>query len=147
MDATIDGLIATISEFVAAHPEVRLNPVVPYASGVRVLDARILLAPPGAHPRSTGDPRHAQRIENLRRAFEARAVAVIGDKRMGGYLWLRAMSRFSRKLYSVQIDPNEIPGIEAMGVTNCKSLAEVPEPVDYADQRGAPRGRAPRRPA
>ena len=32
-----------------------------------------------------------------------------------------------------EIDPNEIPGIEAMGVTNCKSLAEVPDPVDYAD--------------
>ncbi|MGZ6226673.1 MAG: acetate--CoA ligase family protein [Candidatus Binataceae bacterium] len=140
------GLIATISQFAAAHPEVRemdLNPVVAYASGVRVLDARILLAPPGAHSRSTGDPRHAQRIENLRRAFDARAVAVIGDKRMGGYLWLRAMSRFSRKLYSVQIDPNEIPGIEAMGVTNCKSLAEVPEPVDYAIS-AVPRQIAPR---
>ena len=35
---------------------------------------------------------------------------MIGDKRMGGYLWLRAMKRFTGKLYSVQIDPNEIPG-------------------------------------
>ena len=78
-----------------------------------------------------------------RRAFDARAVAVIGDKRMGGYMWLRAMSRFSRKLYSVQIDPNEIPGIEAMGVTNCKSLAEVPEPIDYAIS-AVPRQIAPR---
>src|SRR5579872_86510 len=140
------GLIATISEFAAAHPEVRemdFNPVVAYASGVRVLDARILLAPPSAQSRSSGDPRHAQRIENLRRAFDARAVAVIGDKRMGGYLWLRAMSRFSRKLYSVQIDPNEISGIEAMGVTNCKSLAEVPEPIDYAIS-AVPRQIAPR---
>ena len=62
---------------------------------------------------------------------------------MGGYLWLRAMSRFSGKLYSVQIDPNEIPGIEAMGVTNCKSLADVPEPVDYAIS-AVPRQIAPR---
>ena len=77
------------------------------------------------------------------RAFDARAVAVIGDKRMGGYMWLRAMSRFSRKLYSVQIDPNEIPGIEAMGVTNCRSLAEVPEPIDYAIS-AVPRQIAPR---
>jgi acyl-CoA synthetase (NDP forming) len=79
----------------------------------------------------------------LRRAFDARTVAVIGDKRMGGYLWLRAMSRFSGKLYSVQIDPNEIPGIEAMGVTNCKSLADVPEPIDYAIS-AVPRQIAPR---
>jgi acyl-CoA synthetase (NDP forming) len=134
LDAIAD-LIAKISEFAAAHTEVRemdLNPVAVYSKGLRVLDARVLLDPAGAESAPAPDPRHAQRIENLRRAFDARTVAVIGDKRMGGYLWLRAMSRFSGKLYSVQIDPNEIPGIEAMGVTNCKSLADVPEPIDYA---------------
>ena len=56
--------------FVAAHPEVRemdLNPVVAYASGVRVLDA-ILLAPPGGNRRSA--PRTASRkpAPRLRRA-------------------------------------------------------------------------------
>ncbi len=145
LDATAD-LIAKISEFAAAHTEVRemdLNPVAVYSKGLRVLDARVLLDPAGAESAPAPDPRHAQRIENLRRAFDARAVAVIGDKRMGGYLWLRAMSRFSGKLYSVQIDPNEIPGIEAMGVTNCKSLADVPEPIDYAIS-AVPRQIAPR---
>ena len=119
-------------------------------SGGRVLQgtARARRAHPArpGWPRESApaaDPRHARRIENLRRAFDARTVAVIGDKRMGGYLWLRAMSRFSGKLYSVQIDPNEIPGIEAMGITNCKSLAEVPEPIDYAIS-AVPRQIAPR---
>jgi acyl-CoA synthetase (NDP forming) len=111
--------------------------------GLRVLDARILLDPEAAHAAPAADPRHPQRVEYLRRAFDARAVAVIGDKRVGGYLWLRAMSRFARKLYSVQIDPNEIPGIEAMRVANCKSLAEVPEPIDYAIS-AVPRQVAPR---
>jgi acyl-CoA synthetase (NDP forming) len=145
LDAITD-LIAKISEFAAAHTEVRemdLNPVAVYSRGLRVLDARVLLDPAGAESAPAPDPRHAQRIENLRRAFDARTVAVIGDKRMGGYLWLRAMSRFSGKLYSVQIDPNEIPGIEAMGVTNCKSLADVPEPIDYAIS-AVPRQIAPR---
>jgi acyl-CoA synthetase (NDP forming) len=140
------GLIAQVSAFAAEHPEVRemdLNPVAAYPDGVRVLDARILLDAAGAQPAANADSRHAQRIDNLRRAFDARVVAVIGDKRMGGYLWLRAMSRFSRKLYSVQIDPNEIPGIEAMGITNLRSLAEVPEPVDYAVS-AVPRQVAPR---
>ena len=139
-------LIAKISEFAARHPEVRemdLNPVAAYPDGLRVLDARILLDAGAAHPAAPSDPRHARRIENLRRAFDARTVAVIGDKRVGGYLWLRAMARFSRKLYSVQIDPNEIPGIEAMGVANYKSLAELPEPVDYAVS-AVPRQVAPR---
>jgi len=47
---------------------------------------------------------------------------------MNGFLWLRALQNFSGKLYSVQIDPNEIPSIEAMGVRNVKSLAEIDEP-------------------
>lgn len=142
----IAGLIAKISEFAMSHPEVRemdLNPVVAYSKGLRVLDARILLDPAADPSARAGDRRRARRIENLRSAFDARAVAVIGDKRAGGYMWLRAMARFSRKLYSVQIDPSEIPGIEAMGVTNCKSLAEVPEPIDYAVS-AVPRQVAPR---
>ena len=145
LDAIAD-LIAKISEFAAAHAEVRemdLNPVVAYSKGLRVLDARMLLDPAGAQSAPAADAHRAQRIENLRRGFDARTVAVVGDKRMGGYLWLRAMSRFAGKLYSVQIDPNEIPGIEAMGVTNLKSLADVPEPIDYAIS-AVPRQIAPR---
>jgi acyl-CoA synthetase (NDP forming) len=142
----VSELIAKISAFAADRPEIRemdLNPVIAYRNGIRVLDARILLDRAGARPDSLGDPNHARRVENLARAFDARAVAVVGDKRMGGYLWLRAMARFARKLYSVQIDPNEIAGIEAMGVTNYKSLAEVPEPIDYAVS-AVPRQIAPR---
>ncbi len=142
----IAGLVAKISELAAAHAEVRemdLNPVAAYSRGLRVLDARILLDRCAAQSAPAADRHHARRIENLGRAFDARAVAVIGDKRMGGYLWLRAMSRFSRKLYSVQIDPNEIPGIEAMGITNYKTLAEMPEPIDYAIS-AVPRQIAPR---
>ena len=145
LDAIAD-LIAKISEFAAAHAEVRemdLNPVVAYPKGLRVLDARMLLDPAGAQSAPAADAHRAQRIENLRRGFDARTVAVVGDKRMGGYLWLRAMSRFAGKLYSVQIDPNEIPGIEAMGITNLKRLADVPEPIDYAIS-AVPRQIAPR---
>ncbi|MGH7988148.1 MAG: acetate--CoA ligase family protein [Candidatus Binataceae bacterium] len=130
----LDALVAMLirlSEFAARHGEVRemdLNPVVAYEKGLRVLDARVLFEEAVA-PAPT--PNRARR-ENLKRAFNAKTVCVIGDKRMGGYMWLRAMRNFSGHLYSVQIDPNEIPGIDAMGVTNYKSLAEVPEPIDYA---------------
>lgn len=69
--------------------------------------------------------------QRLDRAFNPRTVAVVGDKLAMGYLWLRAMSRFQGKLYSVQIDPNEIDGIEELGVANYKSLLEVPGEIDY----------------
>ena len=82
-------------------------------------------------------------LARLDRAFNPRAVAVIGDKRALGYMWLNCMSTFQGKLYSVQIDPNEISGIEAMGVANFKSLADVPDEIDYA-VCAVPRPVAPR---
>jgi acyl-CoA synthetase (NDP forming) len=68
---------------------------------------------------------------DLHRALNPSTVAVVGSKRADGYMWLRNYSTFTGKLYSVQIDPNEIPGIEAMGVTNYPSLLDVPDDVDY----------------
>ncbi len=79
----------------------------------------------------------------LDRAFHPRVIAVVGDKQMNGFLWLRALKRFSGKLYSVQIDPNEIPAIEAMGVANVRSLHDIPEAVDYV-VLAVPRNIAPR---
>jgi acyl-CoA synthetase (NDP forming) len=149
LDAIAD-LLVRLSELAASREdfiEMDLNPIVAYEQGLAVLDARILIAPGGAPqpatPAKIDPPRHGRRVENLKRAFAAQTVAVIGDKRMGGYLWLRAMKRFTGKLYSIQIDPNEIPGIEALGVVNLKSLAEVPETVDYAVS-AVPRQVAPR---
>jgi len=59
-------------------------------------------------------------------------------------MWLRNYSTFtSGPLYSVQIDPNEIPGIEAMGVQNFASLLDVAGDVDYV-MLAVPRQVAPR---
>ncbi|MEX0785134.1 MAG: CoA-binding protein [Dehalococcoidia bacterium] len=80
---------------------------------------------------------------NLSRALNPRAVVVVGDKRMNGYMWLRNMSTFAGKVYSVQLDPNEIPGIEEMGITNYLSLADVPGEIDYV-LCAVPRAVAPR---
>ena len=81
--------------------------------------------------------------KRLDRAFNPRTVAVLGDKRAMGYLWLNCMKTFDGKVYSVQLDPNEIPGIEALGVPNYKSLLEVPDEIDYA-VCAVPRPVAPR---
>jgi len=55
---------------------------------------------------------------------------VVGDKRDRNYSWLHSQSTFKGKLYSVQIDPEEIGGIKALGVENYASLLDIPEPVD-----------------
>jgi hypothetical protein len=69
--------------------------------------------------------------KKLKRAFNPRTVAVVGDKRALGYLWLNAMKTFQGKVYSVQISKDEIPGIEAMNVPNYFSLLDIPDELDY----------------
>ncbi|MBI1885255.1 MAG: CoA-binding protein [Chloroflexi bacterium] len=73
----------------------------------------------------------ANLIERLDRAFNPLTVAVVGDKRALGYLWLRAMSAFQGPVYSVQIDPAELPGIQELGVTNYPRLQDIPGEIDY----------------
>ncbi len=81
---------------------------------------------------------------DLRRVLNPRSVVVVGSKRADGYMWLRNYKPFTAgPLYSVQIDPNEIPGIEAMGVQNFTSLLDVPGEVDYV-MLAVPRPVAPR---
>ena len=79
----------------------------------------------------------------LDRAFNPRCLVVIGDKRETDFRWLRAQSTFKGKLYSVQIAPEEIEGIKALGVENYTSLSDIPEPVDLAIV-AVPRPVAPR---
>ncbi|MBH76968.1 MAG: hypothetical protein CL897_01860 [Dehalococcoidia bacterium] len=70
----------------------------------------------------------------LDRMFNPKTVAVIGDKGPN-YMWLRNNLPFKEKggnLYSIQIDENEIPGIEDLGIENFKALTDIPEPIDYA---------------
>ncbi|MBI4295687.1 MAG: CoA-binding protein [Chloroflexi bacterium] len=71
-------------------------------------------------------------FSKLDRAFNPKCVAVVGDKQESNFNWLRSHSSFKGKLCSVQIDPREIEGIKALGVTNYLSLMDVPEPVDLA---------------
>ena len=81
-------------------------------------------------------------VQKIDRALNPSTVAVVGDKKLTGYMWLRNMSTFKGPVYSVQIDPNDIPGIEEMGIPNYSSLSEIPGDVDYvlvAVPAGSPR--------
>lgn len=128
----IEQVLLSLSDLMLRRPdiaEIDLNPLLAYAEGAIAADARVALDEP---PAAASDVDRRSRAAQLDRAFDAKVVAVIGDKAMNGFLWLRALRNFEGRLYSVQIDPNEIPAIEAMGVRNVKSLAEIGEPVDYA---------------
>ena len=82
-------------------------------------------------------------VRRLERALNPQSVAIVGDKRALGYFWLRNMATFKGQLYSVQIDPNEIPGILDLGVANYQSLLDIPGEIDYV-VCAVPRPVAPR---
>jgi len=66
----------------------------------------------------------------LERAFNPRCIAVVGDTRERNFIWLNAERTFKGKLYSVQITPEAIQAIKALGVENYTSLLDIPEAID-----------------
>jgi acyl-CoA synthetase (NDP forming) len=140
----LEQVLLQLSALAEAHPEIKeldLNPVFAYANGCLAVDARVALHAAGTA--TTPRPPSPATRATLGRAFNPRTVAVIGDKRAMNYMWLRSQSKFQGKVYSVQIDERELPGIAALGVPNYRSLAEIPEEVDYV-MTAVPRQIAPR---
>ncbi len=73
------------------------------------------------------------KFDELEKAFNPRSIVVIGDKKENSnYFFLRSLTTFQGDVYSVNIDPNEVAGIEALGIKNYMSLQDVPDPIDYA---------------
>ena len=137
----IAELLVRISEFAARRAEIRemdLNPIAAYASGLSVLDARILLdhevkdAAHGQLPAAEAAALQARRQENLRRALKPRTAVVIGDRGSRDFMWLRALDNFKGKRFSVQPDAKEGAAIEALGIRNFRTVSEIGEPIDYA---------------
>ena len=68
--------------------------------------------------------------------FNPRNIVVVGDKGPN-YNWLKSSAEYpGGPTYSVQLDENEIPGIEEHGIKNFKSLHDIPEAeIDYVVER------------
>ncbi|MDP2328894.1 MAG: CoA-binding protein [Dehalococcoidia bacterium] len=65
----------------------------------------------------------------LHRALNPRTVAVVGDKGPN-YNWITNLKEFTGKVFSVQLDEKELPGILERGVPNFRSLVDIPEDID-----------------
>ena len=65
----------------------------------------------------------------LHRALNPARVAVVGDKGPN-YQWISNLDEFTGEVVSVQLDENEIPGIEEKGITNYSSLKDIPGDID-----------------
>ncbi len=82
-------------------------------------------------------------FNKLERAFNPKSIAIVGDKKESNYMWLRSHSNFKGNLYSVQVAPEEIEGIKALGVENYTSLLDIPDTIDLVIV-AVPRAVAPR---
>ncbi|MBF8266868.1 MAG: hypothetical protein HW388_376 [Dehalococcoidia bacterium] len=78
--------------------------------------------------------KQSETLARIERGFNPRNVAVIGAARHNEFRWIKAHLPFHQnhgKVFHVNIDENEWPGAEALGVKNFKSLLDIPEPIDY----------------
>ena len=71
-------------------------------------------------------------FDKLHKAFNPQVVAVVGDSKGNNFNWLNGQKSFKGKLYSVHTNPKSIEDIQALGIENFPSLADIPEPVDLA---------------
>ena len=69
-------------------------------------------------------------FDKLDRGFNPKCMVIVGDSKANNFNWNRTQSNFKGKLYSVQINPESIEGIKALGIENYTSLLDIPEPVD-----------------
>ncbi len=124
-----DGLLMRLGEAIA---EMDLNPVIVSADGATIADARFLLRDAPAEPQrpSAGDGLSAR--ERFAPLFAPRTVAVLGASTKSTTIantFLRRMQAFGYQgaLYPIHPIAAEIEGLKAY-----PSLAQTPEPVDYA---------------
>ncbi|MBW1887076.1 MAG: CoA-binding protein, partial [Deltaproteobacteria bacterium] len=69
-------------------------------------------------------------FSKLDRAFNPKTVAVVGASKKDNFHWLNNLLEFQGKVYSVQVNPESIEGIKALGIENYTSLLDIPDPVD-----------------
>lgn len=112
--------------------ELDLNPVIVSPSGAVAVDARVILADASASGADDGATSDASPLAEFRPLFEPRTVAVLGasTRDVGiANTFIRRMKAFgyAGTIYPIHPNAAEIEGLKAY-----PSLAETPEPIDYA---------------
>ena len=127
-DAIID-LTIRVSQLMEARPDVTeldLNPVILYPKGYCLVDARMIIGEPIAHPRA--DDLSEARLRSLQAIFEARSVAVVGASHPGsiGGIILKNSSRVER-LYPINPKRDMLMGLKCH-----RDFHHLTNPVDVA---------------
>jgi acyl-CoA synthetase (NDP forming) len=137
-EAIVDALLkiggenGLLMQHADAIGEADINPLIVSESSAMAVDARFVLTPPGET--GTRRPSSAARdpIAEFTPLFLPKTVAVIGASTKGTTfpnVFIRRIREFGFEgpIYPIHPSANEIDGLPAS-----KSLAETPEPIDYA---------------
>jgi acyl-CoA synthetase (NDP forming) len=125
-----DGLLMSLGDEIA---ELDLNPVIVGERGATVVDARVILGDAKAAPAPLREAFDAGRIvERFTPLFAPGTVAVLGASTTSTTIantFIRRMKEFgyAGKLYPIHPKAAQVEGLPAYS-----SLADTPEPVDYA---------------
>ena len=136
-EALVDAMLALGGEgglllrFAGEIAEADLNPVIVSPDGAVAVDARFILAPEAATVAPRSAPA-ASPAEAFRPLFEPRTIAVLGASTKDVAIantFIRRLKTFgfAGPIYPIHPHADEIEGLKAY-----PSLAETPEPVDYA---------------
>ncbi len=127
-----EGLLMSLGEEWA---EIDVNPVLVSAKGAVALDARIILSDPGPDEKSAPSQRPDCGMapgEYFAKLFAPETVAVVGASANSVTIantFIRRMKEFGYRgqIYPIHPKADEIEGLPAY-----PSLAQTPEPIDYA---------------
>lgn len=126
-----DGLLLALVDEVS---EVDLNPVIVSETGAVAVDARLVLADPDSAPARTDvtsrDP--AKVVAEFSHLFNPRTVAVVGASSSGSNMANFQIRRLKDFGYDGTIYPIHPSASEIEELPAYASLAETPEPIDYA---------------
>lgn len=124
------GLLLDLADDVA---EVDLNPVIVSETGAVAVDARLVLAAAGGAtslPTALRDP--AEVVAEFSPLFHPRAVAIVGASSSGSNMANFQIRRWKDFKFEGAIYPIHPTALKVEGLPAYPSLAETPEPVDYA---------------
>lgn len=124
-----DGLLMNLEADIA---EIDINPLIVSSSGAVAADARFILTDRPVGTEASEIASHGSALDEFRPLFEPRTVAVLGASTKDVSIantFIRRMKDFGYggDIYPIHPQAGEIEGLKAY-----PSLAETPQPVDYA---------------
>ncbi|WP_372610802.1 acetate--CoA ligase family protein [Aquicoccus sp.] len=125
-----DGLMSALDGQASA---IDINPLIVHGDGAIAVDARILLAPTPLQPVPEPPPLDPEAVQKtFRPLFRPQSIAVLGASASGTSFGNEVIRHSLAYGYKGRIQPVHPKAAEVEGFAAVPTLADLPEPVDFA---------------